>query len=337
MQLGNLHIGLGEYDEAGEMLGQALSIARPAGDIWVISMCLSNLSTIAVQMGNLTQARELLDESFELLHRMGNRMQLAECAVMLGWLDLHEERADAAEAHFDEGRALGREIGVQGIVASALVGHGEVAVQRGDLDRAERHYREGLALAQLIGEPWTTVESIEGIAKVRLGRGEVERAVRLLAAMSQARDVHSLPRLSIEEAAFDRVLATVRQTLPDTRFAAAWAAGQAMSLDEAIADAVEASPATAAVAGSAPSDDVTPQELHVEHTIPRPPGDGPPLTPHETDVLRLLVEGLSDTEIAERLSIGPRTVSGHVTSILSKLGLSSRTDVATQAVRHRLA
>jgi DNA-binding NarL/FixJ family response regulator len=57
----------------------------------------------------------------------------------------------------------------------------------------------------------------------------------------------------------------------------------------------------------------------------------------EMDVLRLLVEGFSDKEIAELLSIGHRTVSGHVTSILNKLGLSSRTAVASYAVRNGLA
>jgi DNA-binding CsgD family transcriptional regulator/tetratricopeptide (TPR) repeat protein len=337
MQLGHLRADLGEYGQAGEMLDQALAIARPAGDSWVISMCLSNLSSIAISLGNLARARELLDESIELLHKMGNRTQLAECAVTLGWLDLYEELTDTAEAHFSEAGTLAHEIGAEGTVAAALVGHGEVAAQRGDLDLAERHYREALALAQLVGDLWTKVEGIEGIAKVCLRRGEVERAVRLLAATSQARDAYNLPRFPIEEAAIERALATARQTLPDTRFAVAWEAGQSMSLDQAIVDVVERLPVSAAVAGSAPSAGVTPQELHSEHTMPRPPDDGPPLTPREKDVLQLLVEGLSDTEIAERLSIGPRTVSGHVTSILNKFGLSSRTAVATYAVRHRLA
>jgi DNA-binding CsgD family transcriptional regulator/tetratricopeptide (TPR) repeat protein len=58
------------------------------------------------------------------------------------------------------------------------------------------------------------------------------------------------------------------------------------------------------------------------------------LTAREIEVLRLVVEGLSDREIAQRLSIGSRTVQTHVTSILAKFGVSSRTAAATHAVRH---
>ncbi len=60
------------------------------------------------------------------------------------------------------------------------------------------------------------------------------------------------------------------------------------------------------------------------------------LTPRELDVLRLLVEGKSDREIADALGISPRTVMRHVTGILDKLGVSSRTAAATLAVRHGL-
>lgn len=54
-------------------------------------------------------------------------------------------------------------------------------------------------------------------------------------------------------------------------------------------------------------------------------------------MLRLLVEGLSDREIAERLYISHYTVMRHVTGILNKLGVTSRTAAATWAVRHGLA
>jgi DNA-binding NarL/FixJ family response regulator len=60
------------------------------------------------------------------------------------------------------------------------------------------------------------------------------------------------------------------------------------------------------------------------------------LTPREVDVLRLLVEGRSDREIAEALSISPRTVMHHVTAILGKLEVSSRTAAATLAQREAI-
>lgn len=65
----------------------------------------------------------------------------------------------------------------------------------------------------------------------------------------------------------------------------------------------------------------------------RAPEDPDALTERETEVLRLLAQGKSNKEIAYILSIGEKTVKTHVSSILSKLGVSSRTQAALHAVR----
>ena len=65
----------------------------------------------------------------------------------------------------------------------------------------------------------------------------------------------------------------------------------------------------------------------------RQPEEPDALTPRETEVLRLLAEGLANKEIARALGIGEKTVKTHVSNILSKLGVLSRTQAALQAVR----
>jgi DNA-binding CsgD family transcriptional regulator len=66
---------------------------------------------------------------------------------------------------------------------------------------------------------------------------------------------------------------------------------------------------------------------------PTPPADPTPLTPREREVATLLAEGLSNGEIARRLYISTKTASVHVSNILAKLNMTSRTEVATWAVR----
>jgi two-component system, NarL family, response regulator LiaR len=68
----------------------------------------------------------------------------------------------------------------------------------------------------------------------------------------------------------------------------------------------------------------------------RPPAPGHDLTEREREVLALLVEGLNNTTIAAQLVVSPSTIKSHVSAILSKLGVASRTEAATLAVRRGL-
>jgi DNA-binding NarL/FixJ family response regulator len=60
------------------------------------------------------------------------------------------------------------------------------------------------------------------------------------------------------------------------------------------------------------------------------------LTAREVEVLRLVAQGLTDAQIAEQLIISPRTVNSHLTSIYSKIGVSSRTAAARYAIEHHM-
>jgi two-component system, NarL family, response regulator LiaR len=72
------------------------------------------------------------------------------------------------------------------------------------------------------------------------------------------------------------------------------------------------------------------------HAAAQPPPPGHDLTPRERDVLALMIEGLNNTEIARQLVVSPSTIKSHVSHILAKLNVSSRTEAAALAVRHRL-
>jgi NarL family two-component system response regulator LiaR len=72
------------------------------------------------------------------------------------------------------------------------------------------------------------------------------------------------------------------------------------------------------------------------HATTKPPEIGHDLTEREFEVLELMVEGLSNPDIAERLVVSRSTVKFHVSSILSKLGTSSRTEAVATALKHEL-
>jgi len=68
-----------------------------------------------------------------------------------------------------------------------------------------------------------------------------------------------------------------------------------------------------------------------------PPTPGLDLTEREREVLGLMIEGLNNTQIAARLTVSPSTIKSHVSSILSKLGVASRTEAVTLALRSQIA
>ena len=74
--------------------------------------------------------------------------------------------------------------------------------------------------------------------------------------------------------------------------------------------------------------------------VTAPPKESKPaadLTPRELDVLRLVARGMSNKEIARELVTSERTIKGHVSNILGKLGLADRTQAALYAVREGIA
>ena len=99
----------------------------------------------------------------------------------------------------------------------------------------------------------------------------------------------------------------------------------AKDLAEAIREAYEGRPTLAPEAAQA-----------LMHATTKPPGLGYDLTQREREVLVLMVEGLNNPEIADKLVISRSTVKHHVRSVLSKLGTSSRTEAVALAVKHKL-
>jgi DNA-binding CsgD family transcriptional regulator len=152
--------------------------------------------------------------------------------------------------------------------------------------------------------------------------GQAASAVRLWGAAAGLRAALGTPLPPTERGRHERAVTASRVALGQAAFAAAWDAGRVLPLGQAVAEAlalvVDPSAGTDAVPASAP-------------------GARHGLTPREVEVLRLVVEGRSDREIAATLFVSRHTAANHVASILAKLELPSRAAAAGYAVRHGLA
>jgi non-specific serine/threonine protein kinase len=200
--------------------------------------------------------------------------------------------------------------------AWARVDLGRVAMRSGDVATAARWFAEALTVFRDLGDRWSTAIVLGEIAELALELGRTSNAARLLGAANGLRGVGGgeppPPQANQRQRVFTAVNAAA-----GGEAAEAIAAGERLGLEGAVAEAL----AMLAVA-----------QGHAEAIAALDPVVAS-LTARELEVLRLLAQSLSDREIAEALSISPRTVGGHVTHLLGKLDVSSRSAAAVAAVR----
>jgi non-specific serine/threonine protein kinase len=195
-----------------------------------------------------------------------------------------------------------------------LISLGDVVRHQGDHDRAVTLFEESLTLHRDLGHKHGIADGLERLAGAACGQGQWERAARLFGAAEALREAIDVPRPPADRPDLERSLVALRAGLDERALAAAWAEGRALTLEQAVAVALERAPANATVQ----------------------PGYPAGLTAREVEVLGLVAAGLSDTQVAAKLVISPRTVSTHLTSIYRKLGITLRGEAVRFAVEHRL-
>jgi DNA-binding NarL/FixJ family response regulator len=195
-----------------------------------------------------------------------------------------------------------------------------------DTHRAAVLGGEGLAVQRQVNDRRGAAAALEGLAATVVAQGRAAAAARFVAAAEQIRKELGAPLPPGDRADIARTLAEARKALGAVDFANVSASARLLPADDMV---LEALTLATRMAGEAPP---AQPETDRDGSIASPFG----LTPRELGVLRLLVEGHSNPRIAAVLFISQRTVRNHVTSILAKLGVDSRTAAATFALRRGL-
>jgi predicted ATPase/DNA-binding CsgD family transcriptional regulator len=311
----------GDLERAGALLEESLSLLRELGDRLAIAWPWTGLGLLAWYGGDDQRAQALLDESLAMFRAVGDQRGLTWALNTLGFVARTKGDLERSAALHSEALARAQATDDRRQVAFILASLGDTALDAGRRDEARARYTAALPVLRDLATPWGIAWCFEGLADLAVTQGDAAQATRLMSASATQRAAHSLPVPPVYRARCDRILADARTALGAVGFAAAWDAGAALPLDDAIAEAVTAPVAPTAKdrSGTAPG-----------------PAAGTGLTARELDVLRLLAEGRSDREIAEALFIGVRTVQTHVANLFGKLGVNARAEAAAVAVRRGL-
>jgi predicted ATPase/class 3 adenylate cyclase/DNA-binding CsgD family transcriptional regulator len=337
----------GDVRLAVRLATKAMEVAEPLGDYYGVGGATGHLAWATGLAGDIDAGRRIMEPVVRSVEGADHEVFVPRMAAVLGTLYLwagefedavgwfeqearstdpaadslivaralpglgaalrHLGRVEEAREELDRAVALTRRLDVPYLLAEALEQLGHLSAPE-DPDRAEDLHHQALATRVDHGLRTFYVDSLDALAGLACRAESFPEAVRLLAASDAARDTIGYPRPPVDQPGHQATVDRLRAALGDGAFADAWADGAGLALDDVVAYVRRARGARG-----------------------RPSTGWASLTPTELDVIRLVVEGLTNPEIGARLFMSRATVKTHLSHVYAKLGVANRIELATFA------
>ena len=214
---------------------EGLTLARAADDRIAVAHLLLGLGDVARAQGEVGYAAACYQESLAIGRALDDRRRIAWALHRLGELALEQGAHERAADALAEGLALAREVGDQENTAWLLYFMGRLLLKQHDLAGAAARFAESAQLLHVLGAGMGVVVNLVGLADVKIQYQEPTQAARLLGA---AEPQHWPAWAAAECAKYDHSVAAIRAHLDQASYAAAWGAGRAMTLEQALAEAL---------------------------------------------------------------------------------------------------
>jgi non-specific serine/threonine protein kinase len=297
------------------LLEESLAIARELADTRTKAWVLHCLARVAYFENDAATARSVGERSLAVAERIGEPALIAWAHHILGLAAYIADDQPTARLHYEKSLAIRRQLRFDEGIAIVVILLGLVALRQGKVDEACARYREGLLLVHDLLGPWGIAMPIAALAHIAATHGQPVPAVSLGAVATRLSEAYQTPLIPLIEPLLAESLDLAQQELARDTYAEAWAEGQSMSIEAAVAQAMQVA--------------AEPQRV----AAPREYGT---LTAAEARVLQLLVEGSTTREIASQLVVAVSTVDRHITHIYNKLGVRNRAEATSVALKHNL-
>jgi predicted ATPase/DNA-binding SARP family transcriptional activator/DNA-binding CsgD family transcriptional regulator len=322
--LGTLAATRGDNEQARALLEENLAVLQKLEDEGSTATTLKRFHALNLlgiltinEEGDYAKGVTLWEQSLALARAAGDANRVGATLLNLGYAELLQGYYERAMMLSEEALTVANSLGTAGvkIFPEARVNLGLAALAQREHERAASSLEEALVVAQKAGVKASIINALEGMASLAGARREATRAAQLWGVAEAAREITGIALPPGEQELHEPHLASASSQLGDDAWEAALAEGRAMSLVEGAEYALF-------------------REETGSPTVPAPErnsADQPPLdlTPREKEIAVLVAKELSNRQIASALMLSEHTVATHVRNILKKLGLRSRTQIAT--------
>jgi predicted ATPase/class 3 adenylate cyclase len=229
---------MGDLTTARTWSEEAVALHRAAGDRAGLSLALAVRGRAESADGEVEAARMTLEEAVTVARASDDARPLPFALYFLSNVVYYQGEYARSRALNEECLVISRAMGQQGMAASNLMWLGHLAVAQGDLAAARALYQESLTLRLELGIKYGIATTMAGFANLAAARGEPVRALRLAGAADRLCEEDGVPVFTIwTQAGIGRRVEGCRQVLGAASSDAAWAAGRALTLAEAVAEA----------------------------------------------------------------------------------------------------
>lgn len=247
--LAKIYIGMGrltwcqgDYISARSWMEKGLNFHRLVGDKWYLGYTFQSLADVFSDLDETSSAQEYTLESLRLARETGDPWLEGLPHALFG--EIARNRGDYYEAQvqYTASLTLMRQAGDERNVAFMLHNLGQVAQRQGDYARAQELHVEALKI-HLKSKPARAVAfGLEMLAGIAVAYGKPAKAVRLLGAADALRKTTGTPVEGTEMQFYTRIISQARQALDEQSYTSLWLDGYAMTLDQAVAYALEEEP-----------------------------------------------------------------------------------------------
>jgi non-specific serine/threonine protein kinase len=237
--LGELVRHQGQYERALALFEESFVLHTEAGNRAGAAHALLAQGMVTISLGGYQRATALIQEALPLLRDQGERHGVGWSLGFLGVIVHRQGQHAQAAAYHEQSLAIFQELGDRFGSGQQLAHLATVARDLGNYERAKHLYRESLRMRRALLDRRGFAECFEGLAATTAAERQWLRAARLFGAAHGLREAVGSPIDQVNRAAYDRTVADVHAALGDDAFAAAWAVGHAMGLEEAIVFALQ--------------------------------------------------------------------------------------------------